>query len=557
MIKRQFIVILLLLLSITLVQCQETIDDSAITKEPVTELMIIEQEKLCIDKDEIKAIEKDIRAFVDTTSVSEIKKIIKENYKYTLTNKEEIIEQLEGFRKSTDDDFLSKTRLYLLDEERYEERENTYKELVNNNHKHYRDTIGQGAYFDQIFKNNESSLKTIVRNNGFTVFKFSNEESIQPYYSLNFDSEKELKIMNIYYHDGTVDSSETTIPEHSFPLNSIPVNKMKHIDSLQMEFKVKYVSQIDSVHFDKNEIGVKKGDFKLLKMDKNYVEYETPNDYYPYHVGSILEEEFYNKEGKVLDTEYGYGNLGLQTVEEDYIQRLDLRREYYEYVTIAKTKGEVVNALKYVQLKNHNSYLKETRKEKQLLQGNVESFTIYQEKKRDTITFLATLKNANELKNMYIHELEEETEFIDQNGEKITSLPFSIRFLYLSQGSIYSDKYFFADDDSYGIDDREYFYIDQEEQVVITLPYSRVEFLCKSILMVSEKDNEGFKLLSTEENKLLSDETFNRFFIMRYTDEGVLVYNDEGSFLLLDQNGEVITENSGIVTKITLKKVEY
>jgi len=439
----------------------------------------------------------------------------------------------------------------VTDEERFRESENTYKELVNNNHLNYRDTIQAGAYFDQVFKNNETSLETRVRNNGATVFKFSSEETINPYYSLNFDSEKELKIMNIYYHDGTVDSRETPIPSHSFPLNSIPIDQMKHVDSLQMEFTVMYVSEIDSVHFDKSEIGVQKGDFKLLKMDENYVEYETPNDYYPYHKGSILEELYFNSDGKVLETEYSLGNVGLQTIEEDYIDRLNLRREYYEYVTIANTKEQVVNALKYVQLKNFNRYLKETRKQRTLLKGNIESFTIYQEKRRDTITFLTTLVNANSVQNVYVHELEEETEFIDKNGKKITSIPFPINFVYYSKESLYSDKFFYTEKD----DNPEYYYLDNDNQTVTKLPYSNMQYLCKSIIRVSTNGTSDFKLISTESNTFLSDKVFNRFLILRYTEEGILVNNDEGAFLLLDQNNEVITPEIEKVTKITLEKL--
>jgi len=361
--------------------------------------------------------------------------------------------------------------------------------------------------------------------------------------------------MNIYYHDGTVDSRETSIPEYAFPLNSIPVDRMKHVDSLQMEFKVMYVSAIDSVHFNKSEIGVKKGGFKLLRVENNYVEYETPNDHYPYHKGSILEEVYFNRNGEVLETDYSLGNIGLQTAEEHYNKLLNVSREYYEYVTIATTKEEVGNALQYVQLKYYNDDLKETKKERVLLKGNIESFTIYQEVRRDTITFLATFKNANNVKNVNVHRLEEETEFIDQNGKRITSLPFSIHFLYSSRTDLESDRYFVKDTESYyDGHDNEYYFIDQEEQVILELSYSEVDFLCQSIMIVREDDVEGFKLLSTE-NRLLFDKTFDSSG-QRYEDKGIVVYNDEGAFLLLDQNDEIITPDTQIVTKVILKKID-
>jgi len=45
MIKKPFIVISVLLFTFTLVQCQESISDEDITKELVTEAMVLEQKK--------------------------------------------------------------------------------------------------------------------------------------------------------------------------------------------------------------------------------------------------------------------------------------------------------------------------------------------------------------------------------------------------------------------------------------------------------------------------------------------------------------------------------
>jgi len=557
MIKKPFIVISVLLFSFTLVQCQESISDEDITKELVTEAMVIEQERLCLEKYTIEEIEDNVKALTDSLSVSEVKKLLKKSYIHLLENKSEFVEQFEQHKKSIEDDFLSRTRSYLPDEERFIETENVFEELVNDNHINYRDAIYEGAYFDQFFENNTSFIQSsTIKNKERTIVQNDSYETIFPYYSLNFDSESELKIMNIYYHDGTTNAEEVPVSDDEFPLESIPVDKMKHIDSLQMKVKVMYVSEIDSVHFNINEIGLKKGDFKLLKMDSNYVEYEMPNDYYPYHIGSILEELYFNNEGKALKTDDNSLSMGLETIEEQYVEMLDLRREYYEYGTIAETKEQVTNALKYVGFKFQNDFLKEKRKIRVFLKGNVESFTIYQEKRRDTLTFLTTLKNAHSIQNLYLHKLEDETEFIDKNGKNIISIPSKVQFLYFSKDRSYSDKYFFTDNDSYDIDDRQYYYINQERQGVIKLPYSEINYVIKSIIWASSDDAEGFKLLSGKNNKLLSDKIFNNF-TKRYIDDALVFYDDNNdSFLLLDQNNEIITSGTEKVTKITIKKID-
>ncbi|SNR16224.1 hypothetical protein [Tenacibaculum jejuense] len=543
MIKKLLIIVVFMLFSVAQAQ------------EKVTEEMLKEQEQLCVDKYDIERIEKDIHSFIDTLSIKEIKKRLKTNFNYIVNNKDTIIKQLQYYRVAEDNRFERDTKHYTLEEERYEKKKNIKSTLVNNNHLHYRDTVQNGAYFEQLFKDNASSLKNKVRNNGATVFKFSSEKTIQPYYSLNQHSEKELKIRNIYYHDGTVNNTPTSIPSHSFPLNSIPIDQMKHVDSIQLEFKIKYVSKIDTIHFNKSDIGVKKGNFKLLKMEKNYVEYETPNDYYPYHKGSILEKVFYTSEGKVLENEYSLSNISLKTLEEDYKGRLNYRKINYEYVKDATTKKQIFRILKYLSLKYINADIKNSKKERVLVKGNVNALTLYLENRRDTITFLATLKNEAPVTKLYTHKLENKTEFIDKNGKIITSIPYPISFYYSSVLDEHSKNIFFTD--TKRVKDRTYYFLNKEQQQINEIPYDIIQFLCPSIIVVEEKNKEGYKLLSTQTNKLLSNKTFTRYFVMRFSDKRIYMYDSKNSYVLYDQNDELVTKNSTNVKSIRLVKEDY
>jgi len=123
MIKKSTTISLLLFFSFLLLQCEESPDDKAITKKIVTEAMVLEQKRLCVNPYEKESIEENTKAFMDTTNVEDVKKQLKRNYKYYINNKEEIIEELETYEKSQEDRFLSNTRLYLSDEEQFEEKE--------------------------------------------------------------------------------------------------------------------------------------------------------------------------------------------------------------------------------------------------------------------------------------------------------------------------------------------------------------------------------------------------------------------------------------------------
>ncbi|MGG6232182.1 hypothetical protein [Tenacibaculum sp. SDUM215027] len=546
MFKVKSVIILCLLYSCP-TKAQETI-----TKEPVTELMVIKQEKLCEDKSIIEKKEKEIKSFLDTISINNLKKQVNENLNYYIKNESSIIESLNNHQKDINERINSNIKLYLPNEEKYTNKENILLKLVNNNHLEYRDTIQKGTYFNQLFEHNKSYIKPLVMNSGFTTYNLKNKVTTLPYYSLNSHSEQNLRIFNIYYHDGTRKKTPIIIDPHLFPLNSIPVKQMKHVDSLQMEFKINYLTKIDSIHFKKNEIGIQKGNFKLLKMNKNYIEYETPDAYSPY-----LEVYYCNNEGKALKTKFSISNLSTETPVQEYNETLNYIKSTSEYINRITTKEEAFLTLKYLDLKNYNSPLKKT-KCRVTLEGNVDSFTLYIENKRDTITFITTLKNNSSVKKLYLHKLEDKTEFIDKDGKVITSIPSSVHFLSHHTG-YHSDKYFYTErakeKTSYYLNqEKNYYYLDQNKQVVSKLPHSQIEYLCSPILLVKEKGKEGFKLLSAEKNLLLSDKTFTNVFIQRYTGEGILVYNSEGNFLLYDQDNKLITENTKKVDKIILKK---
>ncbi|WP_117884497.1 hypothetical protein [Aureibaculum luteum] len=553
--KNKALLLYSILLISTIGSCQNT-DKTDISTLKVTSEMIAEQEAKCLDTYLITKI-KDYNRDLDTLSVKEIKKLITENFKNLKKNKEDFISRNENALYQENNYFDSLTKPYLLTDEKLTDKENTLKKLVNNNHINYRDTILKGIYFNQSFKENKSYIKPIVRNNGSTVFKFSSEKTIYPFYNLNFHSEEDVQITDIYYHD----SKENSLPtaEIHFPLNPIKIPQMKHVDSVAMSFKVRYLSKVDTLHFTKADIGVQKGKVKLLKMEDNYVEYELPYDYYPYHKGTLLEKVFYNKKAQVLDSEYSLSNTNHETAQEYYQDNLNHLQDIVSAIKNLNTREEIYLTLRYIALKNANIYLRSRAINRHLLKGNVSSFTLYLENTRDTISFSTILKNIDSVKEVYVNTFEEKTEFIDKNGKFISSIPHEITFLKSSRGNIQSTSYFQILNESYKFD---YYFFNSKNGKYRALPYSNMEYLCPSILMVSSKDDKGIslgiQLISTLEPKVLTDVAFNNFRNLNYSKEGIVMYTDGSYYNLYDQNNQIITPyTSTPITKITPKKIEY
>ncbi|MBJ2175838.1 hypothetical protein JBL43_16410 [Aureibaculum sp. A20] len=545
----------ILLLSASFGSCQNSNKTTSSTLK-VTPEMVAEQEAKCLDTYLITEFIEHNHD-LDTLSVKEIKTLLTENFNNFKKNKKDFISRNENAHYQENNFFDSLTKPFSIEDEKIIDRENILKKLVNNNHLNYQDSVQKGIYFKQKFKKNKNFIEPIVRNNGSTIFKFSSEETIYPFYNLNLDSEEDVQITQIYYHD----SEENNLPtdEIYFPLNPIKIPQMKHVDSVAMSFKVKYLSKVDTLHFTKADIGVQKGAVKLLKMQDNYVEYELPYNYYPYHKGTLIEKVFYNNKEQALDSKYSLSNTNHETVQDYYQGNLDHLEDIVNAIKDLKTREEIYLTLRYLALKNANVYLRSRAINRHLLKGNVSSFTLYLENTRDTISFSTVLKNSDSVKEVYVNTFEEKTEFIDKDGQFISSIPHEITFLKSSRGNIQSTSYFQILNERYNYD---YYFLNRENAKYTSLPYSNMEYLCPSILMVSSKDDKGIslgiQLISTLEPKVLTDVVFNNFRNLNYSKEGIVMYKDGSYYNLYDQNNQIITpDTSTPITKVSIKKVDY
>lgn len=519
----------------------------------ITSAMVLEQEKLCPTGYLVEDIERGVHN-LDTLSLKEIKVLLKENYDYFRKNKKSIVETYDNFSSQEDSLFSAKTKNYSEEDTRTEVNENTYLKLVNNNHHMFRDTLQAGMYFEEIYKDSTLAIKMVGRNNGATVFKFASEQTIQPFYFLNGDSREELTIKNIYYHNSTEANVPFSVESYSFPLNEIRIPQMKHVDSIDMNINVKYLTKVDRVRFDKGEIGVEKMNMTLLDMKSNYVAYSAPYNYYEYHKGDILEEEFYNEKGELLSDEYALGNAGMESGEQRYKESLEYYKEINSLKKYAKNRQDIYNLLKFAELKRTNSYLRSQTVNRQLLEGNVHSMKLYLENKRDSISFDVRFRNISADKGTYVDVFEDKTEFINVEGEKLFEIPSEITFLYDLTSSSYSQHYFFILDESRN---SIYYFLDRKNQKYIQLPYKQLEYLCPSLIWTMDKNNK-IQLISTVEHKVMVDEKFINFRKLHYIEDSIIMYTEDGSYYLLDQNSEIIgPKTSTPITTITLKEAEY
>lgn len=539
--KKQFLLIGLCLLMT--ISCSQKKGKDALI---VTHEMVEAQKRLCPAKYLLDKIEGSNKS-LDTLSVDEIKKIIKVEYDYYLDNKKTIIETHNKNNVAIEEEFVALKKSFLPTEEIFKNKNDVYNDLVNNNHIQYRDSLKKGICFNQTFKNNSSYILPELKNNGSTVYEFSTGKTIAPFFDLNFNSEETIKVSEIYYHDSKKDSIPFVLDELSFPLNPIKMPIMKHIDSVKMDFKIKYLSQIDTIHFTKNDIGVQKGEFKLLKMEDNYIAYELPYSYFESYKGDVIEEVFYNKFYKPLDTEYGLSNTENITPEQSYKNELDHIENIHTTIKNITTRDSIYLALKYFELVRTNTYLKSKVINRQVVKGNVEAFTLYLESTRDSISFSTVFKNSSPVKKLYVHELEDKTEFITKNGKVISSLPSEINFLYCLKGSFYSDIYAYTEDEEKV---KTYYYLDNEKGNYSKLPYSDMQYLAPTLIGATQDDNTII-LLNTSKHELLIEKKITKLINLI----NLILQVDDRWYKLLDQNRNIITPKTNIpITRIELIK---
>ncbi len=485
---------------------------------------------------------------LDSLSVSEIHELFSENVTYFKGNKQELLSRFQENIDNEEKRFASLIKKYTATEEQVLIKENILPNLVNTNHLNYRDTVQAGVFFRQTFEDGKSLLAPVVRNNGATVFMLRTETQVNPFYRLNSDSEQDLTIEKIYYHHEKEQNVPIPIEGYSFPLNPMAVPKMKHVDSIQMRFDIRYLTKVDTVHFTKKEIGVQKGDVKLLQMDANFIAYELPYNYYMFYKGKVLEEAYYNKKGERLEEKFGLSNNSNNTAIAEYDERLASLEKIADRTKGIQDRQVLYRTLEYLELKRTNAYLRSKVVNKQAVEGNVDSFTLYLENRRDSISFSAMLRNRLPDKKLYDLVLEDKTEFRNKAGALQLSIPFKVKFVNASMNVNRHQVYFYKDGERHY--EKTYYSLDSENKTYQKLPYSEIQFLCPAIVWAKHPEKNGLQLLSSGEHKLLSEKVFINY---SYGDV-IEVYTEEGTFYLLNQNGQPISIDTK--TKVTAIRLE-
>lgn len=538
----------------TLISCSTEKANAQKYTVKVTDEMIASERERCLDKYQLQKVEDEIKS-LDTLSIDEIKENLKKRYNYFKNNKVEIIKIYRDRENSHEEEFKKITRFYDKKEERFSEEYDLYSRIINTNHLQYRDSLQRNKYFTQFFENGNSSFKMNVRNNGSTIFKFSSEKTIYPYYATNEHTSTESKITNIYYHDEVEKEVPISFESYVFPLNPIQVPKQKHIDSLEIDFNLKYLKSIDTVRFSKEDIGVEKKGITLLEMRDNYVKYKVPYNYYGMYKGRVLETQFFNDEGKVIQNKYGLDNTDFETPEELYKKDFDYNRSVYFSTKNIYNRKDLYKTLTYFSHRYTNGYLEGYAVNRNALKGNVSSFKVYLENERDSILYPVMFHNSSTVQKLYLHELKEKTEFIDKNGNVLIEIPNEINFLYNSLAKKYSRNYF-----TITVADRRdvFYFLDRDSVNYIKLPYNELSYACPSLLMARSEGDLNFYLVSATENKKLLQDKISNFRLLRYLEKAIVVSIGNEDYYILDQSKNVITPYTDTpITKVYLKKYSY
>lgn len=491
---------------------------------------------------------KEIVEELDTLSVEEIKKITKKNYQFYKNNKQKIIQYFNNHEDKEKANFLLLQKDYKPDEERTIKVVDTYKKIVNNNHIEYKEYLKKGLFFEQKFQQNKSYLKFIGKTeNNATIFKFNTEETVRPFYYSNQDTENKLTVKKVYYTNSVEEKSIELeeISTHSFPLNFNIGLQKKRIDSIDIQFHLRYLTKVDTLEFTKQDIGIEKNGITLLKMDKNYVVYSAPANYYNYYKGKILEEEFLNANGLSLETDHGVTYSSVQTAEEDYNQSLQSLKTISLHLKDISTREDVYNVLIYYELKRRKTALNYKDKHRTVLKGNVEKLKLYLENSRDSIQFQARFRNAYPKQNIYYHSIDNtHTEFIDELGNVATTLPHQVHFLRNS-------KNYTVVDDKYGYP-KNYYFINQKNKTLDKLPYNKILHVHNN-LFYAKTNSKDITLLNDKNEKLLPQKKITR--VHRSYFGSIWVCIDHKIYNLINYNGKIInTKTKGEIKNITLKQ---
>jgi len=217
----------------------------------------------------------------------------------------------------------------------------------------------------------------------------------------------------IFYSDGTSISEGISENKLSFFFEN-PWGNIAVIDSIQIDYNIRYTAAYDSLELSKKtkKIKYKDGLIKIEKLEKNYV-YLTVSDKY----SDRLNIRALNSDGKILNqNSSSFGPMPDNKSKDGFEEILGLLEEVQTKLKADKFKD--TESLKKYLLKKVDKIESVKDKDrvyhlKYYFEGNIENLRLYIETEEKSKTVSFTAINDNEFKNILLKQTEEHIIFMD------------------------------------------------------------------------------------------------------------------------------------------------
>lgn len=271
------------------------------------------------------------------------------------------------------------------------------------------DNIG----FLQFFRDNKSFVKFGKIGNDYWNTQWMEE-----------GMEEQFIPKTIHYKDGTSISTDIAENELSFFFEK-PWGKVAVIDSIQVDYTIRYTVAYDSLELTKNtkKLKFKDGVIKVEKLEKNHL-YLTIDDKY----ANGLYVRALNSEGKILNqnsssfspmpdgkSNDGFGEI-LNLLEK--VQAKLKAKKFKDTESLKKYLLKKVTKIESVKDKDgvyHRKYY---------FEGNIEKLWLFIEtaEKSETVSF--TAKNTSDFGEIILVQSQTENIFLDENAKELFRTPF-------------------------------------------------------------------------------------------------------------------------------------
>lgn len=339
--------------------------------------------------------------------------------------------------------------------------------------------IKSGLYFNQHHKGANCFVKVI----------HNKDKKHPPKPKATFGAYPSVQLNTIYSENS---KKQTNITASELNNETFNINKNTLIDSIKVRYSIPYISKIDSIVINSDDVGEEIDRIQILAFSGNCIAFKESNKL-------IFETKAYNIDGKQLklqteNTHHFYKKKTNKHTENQDKIISDLENTNSD--SIARYLAE--NFLLNSEI-NYNHFIQKVLHFK----SHISKVVIKYERKREYQNADITFKNRNINQQLFINQIEKETVFMNRKGEILFKMP-QLNFEYIENDKKIRCSNYVKNQDGNG--NTIFYHVDINNKKLHELKEAKsIKILNENLVQIEGKRDAGYKDRETMDDMILAE----------------------------------------------------